>query len=321
MTSRLQYWCKKQCGDWLFSHVKTFFCFKQFAERLTTVVKAIFVFTVKKSSQPLNSLLLEIHVPFLTNLASIFLTFSVTRAIVSSVFRGQDDIEDGLLTCDDVELKCCCGEKRTLLLLFFNVCCCFFQVIFRRSPNFLWDCRDRASTLAGGHLGFKYADSSLVMNIKIYLGGRGWFESSLVMNIKIYLGGQGWFESSLVMNIKINLGGRGWFESSLLVMNIKIYLGGHGWFESSLMMNIKIYLGDRGWFESILAMNIKIFLGDQGWFGRRRFFSSPSSGLHLRKIQGFARKMWTVYTYKYLYFLTFDLSGAVWEPDAFDSVN
>ena len=23
----------------------------------------------------------------------------------------------------------------------------------------------------------------------------------------------------------------------------------------------------------------------------------------------------------YLYFLTFDLSGAVWEPDAFDSVN
>ena len=235
MTSRLQYWCKKQCGDWLFSHVKTFFCFKQFAERLTTVVKAIFVFTVKKSSQPLNSLLLEIHVPFLTNLASIFLTFSVTRAIVSSVFRGQDDIEEGLLTCDDVELKCCCGEKRTLLLLFFNVCCCFFQVIFRRSPNFLWDCRDRASTLAGGHLGFKYADSSLVMNIKIYLGGRGWFESSLVMNIKIYLGGQGWFESSLVMNIKINLGGQGWFESSLLVMNIKIYLGGQRWFESSLV--------------------------------------------------------------------------------------
>ena len=54
------------------------------------------------------------------------------------------------------------------------------------------------------------------------------------------------------------------------------------------MMNIKIDLGDREWFESILAMNIKIFLGDQGWFGRRRFFSSPSSGLHLRKIQGFA---------------------------------
>ena len=53
-------------------------------------------------------------------------------------------------------------------------------------------------------------------------------------------------------------------------------------------MNIKIYLGDRGWFESKLAMIIKIFLGDQGWFGRRRFFSSPSSGLHLRKIQGFA---------------------------------
>ena len=150
---------EKICGDWLFSHVKTFFCLKQSARRLTTVVKAIFVFTVKKSSQPLNSLLLEIHVLFLTNLASIFLTFSVTRAIVSSVFRGQDDIEEGLLTCDDVELKCCCGEKRTLLLLFFNVCCCFFQVIFRRSPNFLWHCRDRASTLAGGHLGFKYAES------------------------------------------------------------------------------------------------------------------------------------------------------------------
>lgn len=128
---------QKICGDWLFSHVKSFFCFKQSAERLTTVVKAIFVFTVKKSSQPLNSLLLDIHVLFLTNLASIFLTFSVTRAIVSSVFRGQDDIEEGLLTCDDVELKCCCGEKRTLLLLFFNVCCCFFKVIFRRSPNFL----------------------------------------------------------------------------------------------------------------------------------------------------------------------------------------
>ena len=103
---------EKICGDWLFSHVKTFFCFKQSAQRLTTVVKAIFVFTVKKSLQPLNSLLLEIHVPFLTNLASIFLTFSVTRAIVSSVFRGQDDIDEGLLTCDDVELKCFCGEKR-----------------------------------------------------------------------------------------------------------------------------------------------------------------------------------------------------------------
>ena len=51
--------------------------------------------------------------------------------MVSSVFRGQDDIEEGLLTCNDVELKCCCGEKRTLLLLFFNVCCCFFKVIFR----------------------------------------------------------------------------------------------------------------------------------------------------------------------------------------------
>ena len=110
---------QKICGDWLFSHVKSFFCFKQSAERLTTVVKAIFVFTVKKSLQPLNSLLLEIHVPFLTNLASIFLTFSVTRAMVSSVFRGQDDIEEGLLTCIDVELKCCCGEKRTLSLLFF----------------------------------------------------------------------------------------------------------------------------------------------------------------------------------------------------------
>ena len=122
---------QKICGDWLFSHVKSFFCFKQSAERLTTVVKAIFVFTVKKSLQPLNSLLLEIHVPFATNLASIFLTFSVTRAMVSSVFRGQDDIEEGLLTCNDVELKCCCGEKRTLLLLFFNVCCCFFKVIFR----------------------------------------------------------------------------------------------------------------------------------------------------------------------------------------------
>ena len=126
------------------------------------------------------------------------------------------------------------------------------------------------------------------MNIKIYLGDRGWFESSLVMNIKIYLEGQGWFESSLVMNIKINLRGWGWFESSLLVMNIKIYLGGRGRFESSLVMNIKIYLGDRGWFESSLVMNIKIYLGGQGWFGRRRFFSSPSSGLHLRKIQGFA---------------------------------
>lgn len=122
---------QKICGDLLFSHVKSFFCFKQSTERLTTVVKAIFVFTVKKSLQPLNSLLLETHVPFLTNLASIFLTFSVTRAMVSSVFRGQDDIEEGLLTCTDVELKCCCGEKRTLLLLFFNVCCCFFKVIFR----------------------------------------------------------------------------------------------------------------------------------------------------------------------------------------------
>ena len=435
MTSRLQYWCKKQCSDCPFSHVKTFFCFKQFAERLTTVVKAIFVFTVKKSSQPLNSLLLEIHVPFLTNLASIFLTFSVTRAIVSSVFRGQDDIEEGLLTCDDVELKCCCGEKRTLLLL-FNVCCCFFKVIFRRSPNFLWDCRDRASTLAGGHLGFKYAESSLVMNIQIYLGGqgrfesslvmnikiylggrgwfesslvmnikiclegqgwfesslvmnikinlrgwgwfessllvmniqiylggrgrfesslvmnikiylgdRGWFESSLVMNIKIYLEGQGWFESSLIRNIKINLRGWGWFESSLLVMNIQIYLGGRGRFESSLVMNIKIYLGDRGWFESSLVMNIKIYLGGQGWFGRRRFFSSPSSGPHLWKILGFIPSIhlkprwlptmgsaWSQQSNRkqgkceqslhiYLYFLTFDLSGAVWEPDAFDSVN
>ena len=125
---------QKICGDWLFSHVKTFFCFNQPAQRLTTVVKAIFVFTVKKCSQPLNSLLLEIHVPFLTNLASIFLTFSVTRAIVSSVFRGQDDIEEGLLTCDDVELKCCCGEKRTLLLLFFNVCCCFFSGDLQEVP-------------------------------------------------------------------------------------------------------------------------------------------------------------------------------------------
>ena len=33
-----------------------------------------------------------------THLASIFLTFSVTRAIVSSVFRGQEDNDDGLLT-------------------------------------------------------------------------------------------------------------------------------------------------------------------------------------------------------------------------------
>ena len=110
---------EKICGDWLFSHVKTFFCLKQSAQRLTTVVKAIFVFSVKKSSRPINFLLLEIHVLFLTNLASIFLTFSVTRAIVSSVFRGQDDIEEGLLTCIDVELKCCCGEKRTLSLFFF----------------------------------------------------------------------------------------------------------------------------------------------------------------------------------------------------------
>ena len=115
---------------------------------------------------------------------------------------------------------------------------------------------------------------------------RLWSESSLVMNIKIYLGGQGWFESSLVMNIKINLGGWGWFESRLLVMNIKIYLGGWRWFESSLVMNIKIYLGDWGWFETSLAMNIKIYLGGQGWFGRRWFFSS--SGPHLWKIPGFA---------------------------------
>ena len=321
---------QKICGDWFFSHVKTFFCSKQSAQRLTTAVKAIFVFTVKKSSKPLNSLLLEIHVPFLTNLASIFLTFSVTRAIVSSVFRGQDDIEEGLLTCDDIELKCCCGKKRTLLPLFFNVCCCFFLRwslgigLFKpRSPNFWWDCRDRASTLADGDLGFNYAESSLVMNIKIYLRGQGWFESSLVMNIKISLGGRGWFESSLlVMKIKIYLGGWGWFESSLLVMNIKISLGGWGWFESSLVMDIKIYLGDRGWFESSLAMNIKIYLGGQGWFGRRWFFSSPSSGPHLWKILGFTpsihlkpikmaahngkrlistilqktREMWTVYT-------------------------
>ena len=129
------------------------------------------------------------------------------------------------------------------------------------------------------------------------------------MNIKIYLGGQGWFESSLVMNIKINLGGRGWFESRLLVMNIKIYLGGRRWFESSLVMNIKIYLGDWGWFESSLAMNIKIYLGGQGWFGRRWF--SPLQALTSEKSRGLhppyiwnqdgrpqkTRKMWTVYTY------------------------
>ena len=125
------------------------------------------------------------------------------------------------------------------------------------------------------------------MNIKIYLGGRGWFESSLVMNIKIYLESQGWFESSLVMNIKINLRGWGWFESSLLVMNIQIHLGGWERFESSLVMNIKIYLGYRGWFESSLVMNIKIYLGGQGWFGRTLFFSSPSSGPDLWKIPGF----------------------------------
>lgn len=124
------------------------------------------------------------------------------------------------------------------------------------------------------------------MNIKIYLGGQGWFESSLVMNIKIYLRGQGWFESSLVMNIKINLGGWGQFESSLLGMNIQIYSGGSGWLESSLVMNIKIYLGDRGWFESSLAMNIKIYLGYQGWFGRRQFFSLPLQALTSEKSQG-----------------------------------
>ena len=42
-----------------------------------------------------------------TNLASIFLTFSVTRAIVSSVFSGQVDIEDGLLTSDNEEAEYC----------------------------------------------------------------------------------------------------------------------------------------------------------------------------------------------------------------------
>ena len=164
------------------------------------------------------------------------------------------------------------------------------------------------------------------------------------MNIKIYLGGQGWFESSLVMNIKINLRGWGWFESSLLVMNIQIHLGGWERFESSLVMNIKIYLGYRGWFESSLVMNIKIYLGGQGWFGRTRFLplqaltSEKSRGSHPPYIWNQLRwlptigSVWSQQPYRkqgkceqsiqtYLYFLTFDLSGAVWEPDAFDSVN
>lgn len=42
-----------------------------------------------------------------THLASIFLTFSVTRAIVSSVFKGQEDNDDGLLTSDGGGLAKC----------------------------------------------------------------------------------------------------------------------------------------------------------------------------------------------------------------------